>query len=181
MHLIPDPPSADAPAPIGEGTLDEWLEAVIREHYRPLYLYALTLCGQEADAADLTQQTAVIFAKKWNEVRDLTKIKGWLYSILYREFLNLRRRTSRLTSLDEHPEHEPEPQPPPQAQTLDGRAAVAALHSLEEPYRAVLSLYYLEDLSYREIAATLEMPIGTVMSRLSRAKDALRQILCPAT
>jgi len=180
MPLVPEP-APDAPAPAAGAALDAWLEGVIREHYRPLYLYALTLCGQEADAADLTQQTAVIFARKWSEVRDLTKIKSWLFSILYREFLNLRRRTARITSLDEHPEHEPEPHPPQQAQTLDGRAAVAALHTLEEPFRAVLSLYYLEDLSYREIADTLELPIGTVMSRLSRAKDALRLILCPAT
>ena len=179
MHLVPDPPPAP-PVPTDGGALDAWLEDTIRAHYRPLYLYALTLCGQEADAADLTQQTAVIFAKKWNEVRDLAKIKGWLYSVLYREFLNLRQRTARLTSLDEYPEHEPEPLPPPQAQTLDGRTAVTALHSLDEPFRAVLSLYYLEDLSYREIAETLELPIGTVMSRLSRAKDALRLILCPA-
>ena len=178
MHLVPPSP---APSPTGEGTLDEWIERVIREHYRPLYLYALTLCGQEADAADLTQQTAVIFARKWADVRDVTKVKSWLYSILYREFLNLRRRSARLTSLDEHPEHEPEPHPPQQAETLDGRTAVAALHTLEEPHRAVLSLYYLEDLSYREIAEALELPIGTVMSRLSRAKDALRRILLPAT
>jgi DNA-directed RNA polymerase specialized sigma24 family protein len=107
-------------------------------------------------------------------VRDLTKIKGWLYSILYREFLNLRRRTARTTPLEETPEREPAPQPAPQARTLDGRRAVAALHSLDEPYRAVLSLYYLEDLSQREIAEALELPIGTAMSRLSRAKDALR-------
>jgi RNA polymerase sigma-70 factor, ECF subfamily len=180
MHSAP-PPSSSAPSPTGEGTLDEWLEQTIREHYRPLYLYALTLCGQEADAADLTQQTAVIFAKKWSEVRDLTKLKGWLYSILYREFLNLRRRGGRTTSLDEHPSLEPEPHPPSQARTLDGRSAVAALHALDEPYRAVLSLYYLEDLSYREIAETLELPIGTVMSRLSRAKDLLRRVLLPAT
>jgi RNA polymerase sigma-70 factor (ECF subfamily) len=181
MHVVPSPTAASAPAPVGTGTLDEWLEQTMREHYRPLYLYALTLCGQEADAADLTQQTAVIFARKWTEVRDLTKIKSWLYSIVYREFLNLRQRSARLTSLDAEPHHEPEPQPPGQARALDGRAAVAALHALDEPYRAVLSLYYLEDLSYREIAAALEIPIGTVMSRLSRAKDLLRATLLPAT
>jgi RNA polymerase sigma-70 factor (ECF subfamily) len=146
MHDRP-PPSSSAPSPTGEGTLDEWLERTIREHYRPLYLYALTLCGQEADAADLTQQTAVIFARKWSEVRDLTKLKGWLYSILYREFLNLRRRRQPTTSLDGNPALEPEPHAPVQALTVDGRSAVAALHGLDEPYRAVLALYYLDDLS----------------------------------
>lgn len=181
MHLAPPPPQPAEPAPTGEGTLDSWIEGVIHEHYRSLYLYALMLTGHEADAADLTQHTVVIFARKWSEIRDLSKLKGWLYAILYREFLNLRRRSGRTTSLDEFPEHEPDPAPPPQAQTLDARTAVAALHRLDEPFRAVLSLYYLEDLSYREIAETLALPIGTVMSRLSRAKDALRQLLCPVT
>ena len=175
-----EPPPSPAVLPAGFRSVDAWLESVVREHYRPLYRYALMLCGQEADAADLTQQTVVILATKWGDLRDFAKVKGWLYSTLYREFLNLRRRTVRLTPLDEALPPDAAPEPAPQEQTLDGRTAVAALHGLEEAHRAVLSLYYLEDLSYREIAETLELPMGTVMSRLSRAKDALRRVLAPA-
>ena len=64
---------------------------------------------------------------------------------------------------------------------MDGRTAVETLSRMEEPHRSVLSLFYVEELSYREISEILGVPTGTVMSRLSRAKDVLRTLLCPAT
>lgn len=175
--ILPHPSPVRLPA--GHSSVDEWLESVVREHYQPLYRYALMLSGQEADAADLTQQTVVILARRWSDLRDISKVKPWLFSTLYREFLNLRRLTVRLAPLDEELPSAITPLSEGQEQVLDGRTAIAALHSLEETHRAVLSLYYLEEFSYREIAETLNVPIGTVMSRLSRAKDALRRVLAP--
>jgi RNA polymerase sigma-70 factor (ECF subfamily) len=61
--------------------------------------------------------------------------------------------------------------------TVDGASTVAALEQLEESYRAPITLFYLQDLSYKEIADVLEVPIGTVMSRLSRGKAQLKKIL----
>lgn len=162
------------------GDVDAWLESVIREHYRGLYAYAHSLTRNAADAADLTQQVTVIFAKRWSDIKDRTKTKSWLFSCLYREFLRLKRKQKRIVSIED--QHEPETlaTPAEQGRNSDGRSAVEAIHSLEEPHRSVLTLYYLEELSYREIADALEVPTGTVMSRLSRAKDAIRRILCPA-
>ena len=172
-----EPPPAVTALPDPGGDVDEWLEQVIRDHYRGLYTYALSLSRKPADAADLTQQTAVIFATKWTGIRDLTQVKSWLYTTLHREFLKSRRRQSRIVSMDDQPPDEQPVSAATQERSHDGSAAMRALHSLEEPHRSVLALHYLDDLSYREIAEALEVPIGTVMSRLSRAKDAIRRLL----
>jgi RNA polymerase sigma-70 factor (ECF subfamily) len=164
-----------------EDHVDAWLEAIVRENYRALYAYAMSLTRNPADAADLTQQTTVILATRWRQIKDRSKTKSWLFTILYREFIRLNKRNKRQVSLHEDDYHEDPSTPATQESTHDGRSAIDAIHSLPEPHRSVLSLYYLDDLSYREIAEVLELPTGTVMSRLSRAKDAIRQILCPTS
>jgi RNA polymerase sigma-70 factor (ECF subfamily) len=63
------------------------------------------------------------------------------------------------------------------ADSLDGQTVLEALHRVDETFRAPLAMFYLEDLSYREIAEILEVPIGTVMSRLSRGKKLLKTML----
>jgi RNA polymerase sigma-70 factor (ECF subfamily) len=177
MSSVQNPATLPDPLP-AEGTdADRWREEVIREHYRGLYLYALSLSRKPADAADLTQQTAVIFATKWSGIRDVSRVKPWLYTTLHREFLKSRRSQSRIVSMEDQAPAEQPSSEASQERSHDGSAAMRALHSLEEPHRSVLALHYLDDLSYREIAEALEVPIGTVMSRLSRAKDAIRRLL----
>jgi RNA polymerase sigma-70 factor (ECF subfamily) len=172
---IPPRPSSGTDAEV-----QAWLETVVLQFYRQLYRYALSLTGHEADAADLTQQTAVKFAINWQAIREDRAIKSWLYTTLYREFLLLRKRERNLVEFDEamlpcYPE-----EATPQELHVDSRTAVEILGKMDEPHRSVLSLFYVEDFSYREIATILDVPTGTVMSRLSRAKDALRQLLSPA-
>ena len=172
-ELPPRPPASDGAA------VQAWLEKVILSYYRQLYRYALTLTGHESDAADLTQQTAVKFARKWEDIREDEAIKSWLYTTLYREFLLLRRKTRPTVELEEHLLSTEDHGASPQELRVDSRTAVETISKMDEPHRSVLSLFYVEDLSYREIASILGIPPGTVMSRLSRAKDALRHILCP--
>jgi RNA polymerase sigma-70 factor, ECF subfamily len=171
------PPRPISPADEG---VQAWLEEIILQYYRQLYRYALSLTGHEADAADLTQQTAVKFALNWQDIREDRAIKSWLYTTLYREFLRLRRRDRHHIEFDEALLPSIPEEASAQELHVDSQTAVEVLGKMDEPHRSVLSLFYVDDFTYREIAAILGVPTGTVMSRLSRAKDALRQILVPS-
>jgi RNA polymerase sigma-70 factor (ECF subfamily) len=99
-----------------------------------------------------------------------------LFTTLYREFLRGRRRAEHVTALEDLGPVDADP-PAPEVDIvtgMDASLAVEALQEVDEVYRAPLTLFYMEELSYREIADTLEVPIGTVMSRLSRGKAQLR-------
>lgn len=152
---------------------------LVDAHYEALYRFALSLARHPADAADLTQQTFYVWARKGETLRDPARAKTWLFTTLYREFLRGRTRSGRSEFLEDLPEEQADP---PGADVdlalrLDASMVVAALQDLAEPYRVPLTLFYLEELSYTEIAELLEVPIGTVMSRLSRSKTLLREAL----
>ena len=153
-------------------------EQVVNMYYQSLYRFALGLSGRENDAWDLTQQTFYRWATKGHQLRDKSKVKSWLFTTLHREFLNSRRRGNRFPHLEvESVAHELPSVPPTVEVIADGTEVMKALNHMEEPYRAALLLFYLEDHSYREIAEILDVPEGTVMSRISRGKAILRQLL----
>ncbi len=152
---------------------------LVDAHYAPLYRFALSLTKSPADAGDLTQQTFFIWAKQGQALREQGKAKSWLFTTLYREFLRVRRRSERVTALDDLGPVEADP-PAPEVDLVTGMDAglvVEALQEVDETYRVPLTLFYMQDLSYKEIAEMLEVPIGTVMSRLSRGKAQLRAAL----
>ena len=152
--------------------------ALVTDHYEGLFRFALSLTRQEADAADLVQQTFYIWATKGASLRDQTKVKSWLFTSLYREFLRLRRRATPFVSAEpEMLEYEAEPVAPDVVEAVDASDAVEALQELDEAFRAPLTLFYLENMTYKEIADSLDVPIGTVMSRLSRGKTQLKAAL----
>lgn len=155
---------------------DEAFTQLVDAQYAPLYRFALSLAKNSADAGDLVQQTFFIWAKKGSALRETAKAKSWLFTTLYREFLRGRRRSQRATSIEELPPGEQDiaAEEVDQVAKMDAATVVAALQSVDEVFRAPLTLFYLEDLSYHEIAETLDVPIGTVMSRLSRGKAQLR-------
>ncbi|MFT3869409.1 MAG: RNA polymerase sigma factor [Nibricoccus sp.] len=155
---------------------DDAFTQLVDMYYPSLYRFALSLARSEADACDLAQQTFYVWAKKGHALREAAKAKSWLFTTLYREFLRGRRRGERMTALDTVPESQLEEVTlePEIVASMDGGVVMTALQEVEEIFRAPLTLFYLEELSYQEIAETLEVPVGTVMSRLSRGKTQLR-------
>ena len=153
-------------------------EQVVELYYQPMYRFGLSLSRNEDDASELTQETFFRYAEKGSELRDKSKTKSWLFTTLYRIFLGWKRREARLQHFEiGSVEHELPAISPTVVEEMDAKRVVAALYMLDEHYRAPLSLYYLESHSYREIAEILDVPTGTVMSRLSRGKNMLREIL----
>jgi len=153
-------------------------EEIVDRFYTMLYRFALTLSRNEADACDLTQETFAVWAEKGHLLRDESKVKSWLFTTLYREFVSQRRRDMRWPKQElSEAEHELPSAEPAVVDCLESGQVMEALRSLEETFRAPLALFYLQDHSYEEIADILEVPIGTVMSRLSRGKAKLQQAL----
>ncbi len=153
-------------------------EQLVDRHYAPLYRFAFSLAKNGSEAADLTQQTFYLWASKGHQLRDRSKVKSWLFTTLYREYVSTYRHNTKFqhVELDDTTPELPSIAPSI-VNDIDGGTVVGALAQVDEVFRAPLTLFYLEELSYKEIADVLEVPIGTVMSRLSRGKVQLRQLL----
>ena len=152
---------------------------LVDSHYESLYRFALSLTRREADACDITQQTFYRWATKGDQLRDKSKVKSWLFTTLHREFLATRRHEVRFPHLEISGVDEEELAPVPLSlpNKMDGESLIQALRQIDEMFRAPLVLFYLESHSYRDIAEILDLPVGTVMSRLSRGKEMLRRIV----
>lgn len=160
------------------GVAEVDFEKLVEEFYMPLYRFGLSLSRNESDACDLTQQTFYTWAAKGHQLRDTAKVKTWLFTTLYREFLTKKRRDDRFVETDDDTVFtEPLQISPSIVDEIDAAIVQRALHQLEERYRAPVTLFYMEQHSYREIADILSLPIGTVMSRISRGKAELRKRL----
>ena len=154
-------------------------ERVVNDFYQDLYRFAYSLAKNQADATDLTQQTFYRFATKGDTIRDKSKTKSWLFRTLKNDFLSQARRSKKFQHIaleDAGPEL-PDEQSEDQSRSFDSQLAVDALQKVDETYRIALSLFYMKGLSYKEIAHTLEIPIGTVMSRPPRGKAQLKSAL----
>lgn len=152
-------------------------EQLVDKHYEALYRFALSLSKNRDTAADLVQQTYCIWAQKGHQLRDRSKAKTWLFTTLHREFFAHARRskkysdaeiTENMLGEDASPAGEADRQ-------MDGQRALELLSKLDAVFRAPITLYYLNQHSYKEIANILEIPMGTVMSRISRAKGMLKK------
>jgi RNA polymerase sigma-70 factor (ECF subfamily) len=152
-------------------------EGLVTRHYGPLYQFAFSLTRAEADACDLTQQTFYVWATKGNQLRDPSKVKTWLFTTLHRLFLESRRRQTRFPHQDLETAAGDLPEVAPALGHHDGAQVLQALAKVEEPYQAPVALFYLEDLAYKDIAEVLNVPLGTVKSRLARGLAQLQKIL----
>lgn len=156
----------------------EQFEAIVQEHYEQLFRFALSLTRSEPDAKDLTQQAFYALATKGHQLRDPARVKAWLCTTLHRAFIQLRRRQARY--VDQEPDEFVEQLRDDSAAgptALDSPQLLAALGRLDELHRAPVTLFYLENYSYQEIARVLDVPVGTIKSRLSRGLVQLKKIL----
>jgi RNA polymerase sigma factor (sigma-70 family) len=153
-------------------------DRAVEQFYQPLYQFAFGLTGCESDAADLTQETYRVLLVKGGQIRDGQKLKSWLFTTLYRKFLGQRRHATRFPKVDvEMVEGELPVINAQQIADTEANIVMDALQALEEKHRSPLAMFYLEEMSYREISDVLGVPPGTVMSRLSRGKEQLKQRL----
>ena len=153
-------------------------EGLVSRYYRSLYQFAFSLTRSESEACDLTQQTFYVWATKGHQLRDASKVKTWLFTTLHHEFLKTRRRQTRFPHYElEKMDHELPTVSPSAVDQLDAGTVVEALSRVDELYQAPVALFYLEEHSYKEIAEILEVPIGTVQSRIARGKAQLQRIL----
>lgn len=154
------------------------IDELVREHYRDLYRFAYRLTGRQADAEDLTQETFYRAQGALPRLRDPRKAKAWLFKILHNLHRQGRRQGASRTHLPwtEVEDEFPLPSEAVTRNLRDERLREAVLQ-VEELYRTPLILFYFGSFSYREIGDILEVPPGTVMSRLARGKSALRRLL----
>ena len=153
-------------------------EQIVGLHHESLYRFAFSLAGNPDDAAELTQETYIRLLTKGGQLHDRSKVKNWLFTTQYRIFLGWKRHENRFRHIEVSLVEDELPALSPDfADELDSETVMGTALDLEEHFRAPLVLYYLQCLTYREIAEVLDLPIGTVMSRLSRGKDILRQRL----
>jgi RNA polymerase sigma-70 factor (ECF subfamily) len=137
--------------------------------------YARALAGDRASADDLVQDTLERAWSKLHLYRRGTDLRAWLFTVMHNVHVN-KMRAARASDVLE--EDMPElALRPPQADALLVRDLERAVARLPVDQRAVLLLVTLEDMSYEEVARTLGIPIGTVMSRLSRAREKLRAMM----
>jgi RNA polymerase sigma-70 factor (ECF subfamily) len=157
---------------------DPEFEELVARFYRPLYQFAFSLTRTESDAEDLTQQTFYIWAAKGRQLRERSKVRTWLFTCLHHEFLNSRRRQTRFPhdSLNEM-ELELPSLSPALIHPLDTAQVLQALSEVDPVFQAPLALFYLEDCPYKEIAEILDIPMGTVKSRLARGIQQLHHRL----
>lgn len=163
---------------------------LIVSHHESLYRAALVLTGgRHADADDLTQQTLLKAYQKRDQLREPGAAKRWLLVIARSIFLKgLHKKSAKLWSQLDAVDDERQPslessitdrhgdEPNTIDYPIDPADLPQLLTRLDDGQRLILHLYYFEDLSYREIAEMMQVKIGTVMSRLARAKQRLREL-----
>ncbi len=158
--------------------LNDELQVQLPQLLPRLWRFALRLTRCTSDAEDLVQRCCLRALERRWQLKPGTAVLSWLFSIMHSTWLNelrarQRRRESSLDWEDELAEFEPAYPGCSPEEALMFRQIVDAVHALPEAQRLVMMLVAVEGLSYREAAEVLEIPVGTVMSRLARARMTL--------
>lgn len=154
---------------------DPRIDEALRTMLPRLRRFALWLARDTSAADDLVQSTIERALSKWHTRRDDESLRGWLFSILYRLFLDGKRHTNRYARLLGSLPREEATWPSAERAAV-AHATLSAFAALPVEQRSLLIWITIEGMSYQEVADILQIPIGTVMSRLSRARRSLRQL-----
>jgi RNA polymerase sigma-70 factor (ECF subfamily) len=194
---MPTPPPVDETphTPPHERVSDAEFETLLMESLEPAYRLALRLSGNSEDAQDLVQEAALRASRFRHTFQKGTSFKSWFYRIIVNQFYTStrRRKNTTTTSLDSLSDATDiflfarsaeagliASDADPAANVVSRMAeddVARALAALPEEFRAVATLYFIDDLSYQEIAEILGVPIGTVRSRLHRGRHMLQKQL----
>ena len=153
------------------------IQRLVDEYYVPLYRYAYRLSGSSADAEDLTQEAFCKAQFNFGQLRDPSRARSWLFSILRNAYLHRVRAERQQHCVPLESVGDLAEPLPPTLPDIDPERLQQALNDLPEAFRTPIILYYFEDFGYRDIAEQMDLPMGTVMSRLARAKAYLRDRL----
>jgi RNA polymerase sigma-70 factor (ECF subfamily) len=167
--------SVDCCTPVEQPAAD--LIALVKQHHAAVYRYAARLCGCPTEAEDLTQQAYLIAQQKLSQLREMERAGGWLLAIVRNCYLKSRRKARPVSAETIGLDVQQVAEKAPASEEIDRERLAAALAELPDEFRTIVLMFYFEELSYQQIAEQLEIPIGTVMSRLSRGKGHLRRWL----
>ncbi|MDF4003466.1 sigma-70 family RNA polymerase sigma factor [Luteibacter sp. PPL552] len=154
---------------------DPLIDDALRGQLPRLRRFALWLARDPGTADDLVQSTVERALSRWSSRREHESLRAWLFAILYRIYLDGKRRASLHARFLGAQSHE-EPTWPSAERVAVAHATLAAFAALPVEQRSLLLWVTVEGMSYQEVADILRIPIGTVMSRLSRARRALRDL-----
>lgn len=158
----------------------EEFEAVAMPHRNDIFRTAVSMLGNRSEAEDLAQEVFLQAWKSFDRFEAGTNCRAWLFKILFHRLHHYRRKKFRFRFTDDETAADRLAYAEPVAEKLTDEEILQALDRLRPDYRAVVLLADVEELAYKEVAAALDIPIGTVMSRLSRARQALRAELAEA-
>ena len=173
--IMPTVPDVMSGCGSGWVLMDKFEETAI-PYIGTLYKMAYHLAGNKEDAEDPVQEVYLKARKSFHTLRDHAKCKSWLCSILYRRFIDERRRSRHFVELGDVPD--------PNSKyyrdwpdRFTSEDISKALAKLDPKQKTLLVAHFISGLRYQEIADSMEIPIGTVMSRIYRAKNAMRKEL----
>ena len=159
---------------MASGRNNSSIQRLIDDHLDAVYRYAYRLTGAVHDAEDLTQQVFLLAQQRLDQLREVDRARGWLFTILRNSFLKTVQPTQPVSATSVGLNLEAVPADSASGLAVDSAELQAAIDELPAEFRLVVAMFYFEECSYREIAEKLDLPIGTVMSRLARAKGHLR-------
>lgn len=169
----------------------QWREAVgrlgrracyeqwVREHARDLHRFAFRLCGNADTAEDLVQETFYQAWKGRGSLHHSDKARAWLFQILRHRYARWARDRSRRPCVTETDriQHAEAVEAPPVPAPTEGEPLQGALDALDDRFRTPLLMVFVQGLTCRETADQLDLPLGTVLSRIHRARKQLRRVL----